>query len=142
MADFGNPQGGMALAERGRTQNGDNAMSVNILIAVWTISLVLALIAVGILARPLRSLLVDICGTEQRARFWTLYASVLVILAPLLVVSLPGLLDAAANVGLAAVLQRAVFYSLVGIIGALLVMGYAVWKPVAAMTARARDVSP
>lgn len=117
-------------------------MSVNILIAVWSISLVLALIAVAILARPLRILLVDICGTEQRAGFWALYASVLVILAPLLVVSLPGLLDAAVNMGLAAVLQRAVFYSLVGIIGALLVMGYAVWKPVAAITARARDVSP
>lgn len=116
-------------------------MSVNILIAVWTISLVLALIAVAILARPLRSLLVDICGTEQRARFWTLYASVLVILAPLLVVSLPGLLDAAANVGLAAVLQRAVFYSLAGIIAALLVMGYAVWKPVAVM-ALGRDRAP
>lgn len=117
-------------------------MSVNILIAVWSVSLALAMMAVAVLARPLRVLLVDICGTEQRARFWTLYACILVMMAPLLVVSVPGLLDAAVNIGLGAVLQRAVFYSLVGIIGALLVMGYAVWKPVAVMASRGRDVAP
>ncbi|MGE5517071.1 MAG: hypothetical protein ACM31D_14775 [Bacteroidota bacterium] len=117
-------------------------MSVNILMAVWSISLVLAMLAVAVLARPLRVLLVDICGTDQRARFWTLYACALVVLAPLLMVSLPGLLDAAANAGLGAVLQRAVFYSLVGIIGALLVMGYAVWRPVAVMAARGLETAP
>ncbi|HLN26074.1 MAG TPA: hypothetical protein VK558_19050 [Patescibacteria group bacterium] len=53
-------------------------------------------------------------------------------MAPLLTVSTPGLLDAAAAAGATgAVLQRAVFYALVGIIIALLVMGRAVWRPIA-----------
>jgi uncharacterized membrane protein YhaH (DUF805 family) len=109
-------------------------MSLSILLSVWSISVVLALLAVTVVARPLMRLLTDICGTVDRARFWTLYASVLLVVAPVLVVSAPGLLDSAAAAGLGAVLQRTVFYSLLGIVAALMVMGYAVWKPIAAMT--------
>lgn len=109
-------------------------MTLNILLAVWAVSIVLALLAVAVVIRPLRALLEDICGTADRARFWTLYAALLLVLAPLMVVSTPGLLDAAAAAGLGPVLQRTVFYALLGMLAALKVMGYAVWKPVAAMT--------
>lgn len=109
-------------------------MSLNILLAVWAVSIVLALLAVAVVIRPLRVLLEDICGTADRARFWTLYAALLLVIAPLMVVSTPGLLDAAAA-GIGQVLQRTVFYALLGMLVALLVMGYAVWKPVAVMTA-------
>lgn len=110
-------------------------MTLDILLAVWTVSIVLALLAVAVVARPLKALLVDICGTEDRARFWTLYAAVMLVVAPLMVVSAPGLLDAAVAAGIGPVLQRAVFYALLGILAALVVMGYAVWKPITAMTA-------
>jgi hypothetical protein len=64
----------------------------------------------------------------------------LVVLVPLLTVSVPGLLDAAAASGeLGPVLQCAVFYALLGIITALAVMGYAVWRPIAVLTTRAPD---
>lgn len=115
-------------------------MNIDILLAVWGLSLFLAVSAVTVLARPLRTLLVDICGTEGRANFWTLYASVLLVLAPLLVVSAPGLLDAAARSGdFGPALQRALFYALVGIIGALVIMGYGVWRPVLTMAAEGRS---
>ena len=111
-------------------------MSLPILLAVWSVSLTLALAAVAVVAKPLRRLLVDLCGTEDRAQFWTFYGALLVVLAPLMTVSVPGLLDATAAGGaLGPVLQRAVFWALSGIIGALLVMGYAVWRPIALMTA-------
>ena len=111
-------------------------MTLAYLLSVWGISLLLALIAVGVLTPALRRLLTDLCGTQERASFWALYAALMVVLAPLMAVSMPGLLDASASGGeIGPVLQRAVFYSLAGIVAALMVMGYAVWRPIAAMTA-------
>lgn len=115
-------------------------MTLPLLLSIWANSIVLALLAIAVVAWPLQRLLTDICGTRDRARFWTLYACVLLVAAPLLAVSTPGLLDASA--GLGAVLQRAVFYSLLGIVAALVVMGYAVWKPVSAMAARRPEDQP
>ena len=110
-------------------------MTLNLLLTIWAVSLFLALLALAVVARPLWILLVDMCGTSKRARFWTLYASVLTVATPLLTVSMPGLLDGvAASAQLGPVLQRTVFYSLVGIIVALVIMGYAVRRPVAAST--------
>jgi hypothetical protein len=117
-------------------------MTLNILLTVWAVSIALALLAVAVVIRPLRVLLEDICGTADRAWFWTLYAALLLVIAPLMVVSTPGLLDAAAAAGIGQVLQRTVFYALLGMLVALLVMGYAVWKPVAAMTNRRADQEP
>jgi hypothetical protein len=114
-------------------------MTLNILLAAWMVSIVLALLSIAVVIRPLQILLRDICGTADRARFWSLYASVLLMVAPLMVVSAPGLLDAVAASGVAPVLQRAVFYTLLGILVALMVMGYAVWRPIAAMTSNPRN---
>lgn len=108
-------------------------MSLSMLFAAWSVALTVAGTSVLLLLHPLRALLTDICGTRDRASFWTLYACILVILAPLLTVSFPGLLDRAADVGPGAVLQQALFYALTGVIGALMIMGYAIWKPVAMM---------
>jgi len=109
-------------------------MSLEILFSVWAVALVLALLAIGVIIRPLFGVLVEICGGRDRAQFWTVYTCLLTLMAPLLTVSTPGLLDAAAASGAnGAILQRAVFYALAGIIGALLVMGRAVWRPIARM---------
>lgn len=109
-------------------------MSLTILLAVWAVALVLALAALALIVRPLLLILTEICGGYDRARFWTVYACVLTLMAPLLAVSTPGLLDTVALSGsIGAILQRAVFYALGGIIAALLVMGRAVWRPIALM---------
>jgi hypothetical protein len=109
-------------------------MSLGTLLSAWAVAAVLAAAAIALIVRPLFVVLADICGGRDRARFWTVYSIVLTVAAPLLVVSTPGLLDAAAASGTTgAVLQRAVFYALIGIIVALLIMGQAVWRPVAAV---------
>jgi cytochrome b subunit of formate dehydrogenase len=108
-------------------------MSLEILFAVWGVALVLALLTIAIIIRPLYVVLTDVCGSKDRAWFWTVYASVLTTAAPLVAVSTPGLLDAVSQAGTGAILQRAVFYAMAGIIAALLVTGRAVWSPIARM---------
>lgn len=109
-------------------------MPLQTLLTVWAVALLLSLAAIGAIVRPLFGVLSELCGGRERARFWTVYASVLTIAAPLFTVSTPGLLDAsAAMLPSGAVLQRAVFYALCGIISALLVMGRAVWRPIERM---------
>ena len=107
-------------------------MSLHILLAVWAVALALALAAIAIIVRPLHIVLIDLCGGRDRSRFWTLYACAMILMAPLLVVTTPGLLDTLASTGsTGAILQRAVFCALAGIIAALLVLGYMVWRPIA-----------
>jgi hypothetical protein len=107
-------------------------MSLETLLSVWAVAVLMAFAAIAAIARPLFIVLSDVCGGRDRARFWTVYASVLTLAAPLLVVSTPGLLDrSVAMLASGAVLQRTVFYALAGIVFALLVMGRAVWRPIA-----------
>jgi hypothetical protein len=107
-------------------------MSLETLLSVWAVAVLMAFAAIAAIARPLFIVLTDVCGGRDRARFWTVYASVLTLAAPLLVVSTPGLLDrSVAMLASGAVLQRTVFYALAGIVFALLVMGRAVWRPIA-----------
>lgn len=42
------------------------------------------------ITKSLHSLLVDVCGTIERARFWVVYSNVMMFIAPLLVVMLFG----------------------------------------------------
>ncbi|WP_454019703.1 hypothetical protein [Azospirillum sp. Marseille-Q6669] len=109
-------------------------MSLKTLFSVWGVALFLAVVACAVIVRPLLTVLTDLCGGRERAQFWTVYACALTVATPLLVVSTPGLLDhAAVAEGSGPVLQRTVFYALAGIVVALLVMGRAVWRPIARM---------
>ncbi|MFT4079281.1 hypothetical protein [Rhodomicrobium sp.] len=111
-------------------------MSFDILLSIWAIALVLALAAIAAIVRPLFLVLTDMCGGRDRARFWTAYASVLTLAAPLLVVSAPGLLNSPDNSGLSSeILQKAVFYILAGIVCAFLIVGRIIWAPVEQMLA-------
>lgn len=112
-------------------------MSLETLLTVWAVTLLLAAVACAAIVRPLLVILTDLCGGRDRAVFWTVYACAMTVAAPLVAVSTPGLLDGAAIMdGIGPILQRAVFYALCGIILALLVMGQAVWYPVARLLAR------
>ncbi len=42
-----------------------------------------SLLVVGFLTRPLRRLLLDACGTTERASFWVVYSDVMIFIAPL-----------------------------------------------------------
>ena len=46
------------------------------------ITVVSAILVVAYLRRPLKSILVDLCGTEERAWFWTAFSNVTLTLVP------------------------------------------------------------
>jgi hypothetical protein len=48
------------------------------------VSLIIASLAVAYLRRPLHALLTDLCGTAERAQFWTAFSSVALLLLPLI----------------------------------------------------------
>lgn len=97
--------------------------SLSLTLMGWFITLTLSSIAAAALWRPLLVLLGDLCGTEQRSCFWTIWSSVaMMILVPLLAVSAVDL-----NGDAVRVLRGVVFYAIAGIVVALLGMGYAIW---------------
>jgi hypothetical protein len=51
-------------------------------------TLVVSALIVGALWRPIHGILVDLCGTETRARFWRCYTNLMVILVPVAAVML------------------------------------------------------
>lgn len=105
-------------------------MTMSTLFSIWAIASMLALVSIAVIVRPLSTILVDICGSEDRAWFWTAYTCVLTTIAPLMAVSTPGLLDVSAGLS-GPMLQHAVFYALAGIVVAFVCVGQAIWKPIA-----------
>lgn len=63
-------------------------MSITILLAAAGISIACSLLVSAFLSKPLYQLLGDLCGTDQRARFWHRYTSLMLLLVPLLMVML------------------------------------------------------
>jgi hypothetical protein len=51
-------------------------------------ALAVSLLVVGLLWRPLRGILANLCGSETRAAFWTSYSAAVLVLAPLVAVML------------------------------------------------------
>jgi len=83
---------------------------------------------VAVLYRPLLKIATDLCEAEYRGRFWTAYACVMLVLAPVLALSF------ATAFGHVAwdeplFLQRLVFAALVGLTIAMAIFGYGVWEP-------------
>ena len=74
-------------------------MSVYILFEVWGVAVALALAAILVILKPMFTVLVEVCGGADRARFWAAYACVFTVVTPLMAVSTPGLLDSAAAQG-------------------------------------------
>jgi hypothetical protein len=93
------------------------------LLLSYALAGLIALLAAVALWRPLRILLGEICGTEERSRFWTVWSTVMLVVAPLLLVSCRGL-----DYDPSGLIQGTVGAALFGILLALLGMGYAVWS--------------
>lgn len=96
---------------------------INALLLTYGLTSVLSLFAALMLWRPLDLLLADVCGTVPRARFWTVWSTVMICVLPLLIASLR---TVASDPML--VVKNAVSSALFGILLAVLGMGYAVWS--------------
>ena len=93
------------------------------LLLAYALAGLIALLAAVALWRPLRILLGEICGTEERSRFWTVWSTVMLVVAPLLLVSWR-----AVDADPSRLIQGTAGAALFGILLALLGMGYAVWS--------------
>ena len=93
-------------------------------LAVLAVAAGFGAVIVSVLGRPLFNVVAELCGTRARATFWTAYLATLLILVPLLFGSWIG-----AGIDLGRSLERGIAWVLVGLIGALLVIGWAIWLP-------------
>lgn len=93
------------------------------LLLTYALTTLIALLAAASLWRPLSILLAEICGTEERSRFWTVWSTVMTVVAPMLIVSMRGL-----DTNPAGLIRGTVAAALTGVVLALLGMGYAVWS--------------
>ncbi len=48
------------------------------------ISISISAITIVIVNKPLKSLLFDVCGTEERAKFWVVYSDLMLVITPIL----------------------------------------------------------
>jgi hypothetical protein len=92
--------------------------AIEILIGLFSAGVV-----AGVLTRPLRRLLVEACGTTERARFWVLYSDVMLFLAPLVAIAMLGK-SGDVFTPTVAYCKAALGSALAGIFVALAVIGY------------------
>ncbi|MGH9773339.1 MAG: hypothetical protein ACRD50_00145 [Candidatus Acidiferrales bacterium] len=85
-------------------------------------ALFVSLIVIAYLQAPLKSMLVDLCGTEARANFWKAFSNVAIFLTPLIFAlhHPDASQDESALFTLASQLERA----LAGLITAVLILGF------------------
>lgn len=93
-----------------------------------TVAIALGGIVVAVLYRPLFAVIQDLCGTRQRAVFWSIYLSTILILVPVLGVTYISSFGRAMP-DMSAFLQRSIFFALLGITGALVGIGWGIWSP-------------
>ena len=76
-----------------------------------------------LLWRPLNTLLTGICGTDDRAHFWTVYSALFLFLLPMLVVTASPI-----DGDLGRFVRLSIFFAAFGVSLALIAVGYAIWS--------------
>ena len=84
------------------------------------LTLSICLIIVGSLQSPLQKILIDLCGTEERASFWTAFSTVILILMPVVFAmhSYPSV-----NEGIFFQITTQVRWALIGLVGSVVMLG-------------------
>lgn len=93
------------------------------LITSYVLTAGIAGIAAVTLWQPLRILLGELCETEQRSRFWAIWSTVMMIGAPMLLVSMRTV-----STDPTGLVQGTIAFALTGILIALAGMGLAVYS--------------
>ena len=94
------------------------------LLAIVLVSLIVSTVLVVTLSRPLRLVLGQLCPGSDAATFWVSFTATMLYLAPLLLAVLFPTISAPPV--LVEVVRSALAASLIGAVGALLVVGYQV----------------
>jgi hypothetical protein len=90
----------------------------------------------AIMWRPLHGVLEFICHGGAAARFWTTFSAVMLVCGPLFLVSFA----AGRSLSMADFIRQAVYLCSLGLIGAFVIMGVAVWN--AAQVGRVATAAP
>lgn len=93
------------------------------LLLTYALTALVSLLAVVVLWRPLSILLAELCGTEERSRFWTVWSTVMMVVTPMLFVSWRGVATEPTQL-----VQGTMTSALLGVLMALAGMGMAVWS--------------
>jgi hypothetical protein len=111
--------------------------SVGIYVATLVITVVASLAVVLVLRPSLQRLLIDLCGTENRASFWSAFSTVALVLAPLL-----GAMHRRPDAGGDAVFELAaqLEWALGGLLAAVLLVGAVLARSIVAFE-RQRSVA-
>ena len=95
---------------------------------VLVVSGTAAALIFSILYRSLLKIVIDLCGTENRDRFWTIYSGIMIVLSPILMISWDALSEDILRDDLL-IPRRCVFWAATGVMLALLVFGFMLWSP-------------
>lgn len=93
------------------------------LLLTYALTALIAILAAVVLWRPLSILLTELCGTEQRSRFWAVWSTVMMVATPLLFVSVRSIATSPTDL-----VQGTMTSALFGVLLALAGMGFAVWS--------------
>jgi hypothetical protein len=86
------------------------------------ISISISSLVIIALSKVLEKLLVDLCGTENRAKFWVIYSNVMLYLVPLLMVIMFGKSSVVSGADFG-FFKAAFGYAIFGVFSSLLVVG-------------------
>ena len=93
------------------------------LLLTYALTALIATFAAVVLWRPLSILLAELCGTEQRSRFWAVWSTVMMVATPMLFVSVRSIASSPT-----VLVQGTMTSALFGVLLALAGMGFAVWS--------------
>ena len=112
-------------------------MNATTVFAIGSVStLVIAMGIVWYLRRPLRNILIELCGTEERAEFWTVFAAVAMGVVPVIFAIAcrpePGPYAPAVFE-----LANQLKWGLIGLIGTVIVLGWVIGRSIVRWESRA-----
>lgn len=88
-------------------------------------------LTVVMLLKPfLRNLLIETCGTTERAGFWVMFTQIMLIISPLLIVIYYAPTTTADTINIAEAMQETLFRSLLGVFIALTMIAMVIWKSI------------
>jgi predicted permease len=93
-------------------------------------TMVVALFAIGYLQRHLRAILTDLCGTKERAAFWTAFSNVTLFLTPV-IFALHFRPENGSTTALVYGLSDQIAAALLGFVAAIVMLGFVVGRFIA-----------
>jgi di/tricarboxylate transporter len=116
-------------------------MGATVVFAIGSLStLVIGMSVVWYLRRPLRNILIELCGNEQRAEFWAAFSAVAVGVVPVIFALA---CRPAPGPGAPAVFELAdqIKWGLVGMMGSVMTLGWVIGRSIARWELRAKPNS-